>query len=269
MIGYFMQRSVTRAAISVMLFTIPLHSQSDVSPQFDVATVKSSPPPTTDLININLGTLRSGRLTFTNASLSDCLKYAYDIVSNDQIVGPDWIKSKAVRFDIVAQVPPDTPLMQVRAMLGSLLADRLKVSLHHENKNLSYLALVIAKNGPKIHQAQVDPASVPRSTAMLGRIVSNQMSMQRLVMLLSRFERQTVIDQTGLSGTYEVKLDWTHQATTGTTAGPRTEPDGVDTDAGPSIFTAVQEQLGLRLESRHGPVDVLVIDHAEQTPTEN
>src|SRR5215469_6497403 len=166
MIGYVMQISITRATIGVMLFTIPLHSQSDASPQFDVATVKSSPPPTTDLININLGTLRDGRLTFTNASLSDCLKYAYDIVSNDQIVGPDWIKSKAVRFDIVA-VSQDTTLTQVKAMLRSLLADRLKVTLHHDSRNLSYLALVIAKNGPKIHHAQVESGfSVPQSTAM-------------------------------------------------------------------------------------------------------
>jgi uncharacterized protein (TIGR03435 family) len=259
--------SRTRSAVCVLITILPqqLHPQNPESRAFEVATVRSSPPPPTDLININLGNFRSGRLTFTNASLGDCLKYAYDIVSDDQIAGPDWIKSKAVRFDIVAQAPPDTPLPQVQAMLRSLLADRLKVALHHENKNLSYLALVTAKNGPKIHEAQIDSSSQPKTSAMLGRIVSSQMPMQRLAMLLSRFERLTVIDQTGLSGDYEVKLEWTHQPT----GNVLPTSDATDAAVGPSIFTALQEQLGLRLESRHGSVDVLVIDHAEQTPTEN
>jgi uncharacterized protein (TIGR03435 family) len=88
-------------------------------------------------------------------------------------------------------------------------------------------------------------------------------------MLLSRFERQTVIDQTGLSGNYEINLNWTHQSATSMKAGLRTEPDVAETEAGPSIFTTLQEQLVLRLESKRSPVDVLVIDHAEQTPTEN
>jgi uncharacterized protein (TIGR03435 family) len=262
-------RTTTTTIALLILIASRLPGQTAATREFDLATVKSSPPPAGDLININLGTLRNGRLTFTNASLSDCLKYAYDIFSDEQITGPDWIKSKSVRFDIVAQVPPDTPLTQVQVMLRSLLEDRLKLTLHHENKNLSYLALVVSKNGLKIHGSKVDPSVSPKSSAMLGHIVSSQISMQRLAMLLSRFERQTVIDQTGLSGNYEINLNWTHQPTTSTTAGLRTEPDVPETDAGPSIFTALQEQLGLRLESNRGPVDVLVIDHAEQTPTEN
>lgn len=78
------------------------------SPAFEVATVKSSPPPEGDSININLGTVRNGQLTLTNASLSDCIRFAYGLVSDAQIAGPDWVKSKAVRFDIVAKAPPDT-----------------------------------------------------------------------------------------------------------------------------------------------------------------
>jgi uncharacterized protein (TIGR03435 family) len=261
---------ITTATIALLIvLACRLAGQTAATLEFEVATVKLSPPPAGNLININLGTLRNGRLTFTNASLNDCLKYAYDIVSDEQIAGPDWIKSKFFRFDIVAQAPPESPLPQVQAMLRSLLANRLKVALHHENKNLSYVALVVSKNGLKIHESNIDPTAPPKSSAMLGHIVSSQMSMQRLAMLLSRFERQTVIDQTGLGGTYEVALEWTHQSANSPTAGSRTEPNGVDTDAGPSIFTALQEQLGLRLESRHGPLDVLVIDHAEQTPTEN
>src|ERR1700740_2434639 len=99
-------------------------------PEFEVATVKSSPPAAADLININLGRVQNGTVTFTNASLSDCLKFAYGIVSDAQLQGPDWIKSKSVRFDIVAQAPPDTPRPQLELMLRKLFADRLKVVLH-------------------------------------------------------------------------------------------------------------------------------------------
>src|ERR1700751_4978208 len=94
--------------------------------EFEVATVKPAPPPPEgDRININLGNVRNGTLTFGNASLSDCLKFAYGLVSDAQLAGPDWIKSKEVRFDIVAQVPPDTPRDRLLLMLQSLLAERL------------------------------------------------------------------------------------------------------------------------------------------------
>jgi uncharacterized protein (TIGR03435 family) len=94
-----------------------LCAQSATLPQFDVATVKSSPPPSGDTVNINLGTVLNGRLAMTNVSLSDCIKLAYGIVSDDQLVGPDWIGSRQVLFDIVAQSPPETPRDQVLLML--------------------------------------------------------------------------------------------------------------------------------------------------------
>ena len=258
--------TVVVLALSVIQ-TSEIRGQNAAPREFEVATVKSSPPPVGDLININLGTFRNGRLTFTNASLSDCLKFAYGIVSDAQISGPEWIKSKAVRFDIVAQAPPNTAHAQLQLMLQALLADRLKLALHHERKTLSFLALVPGKNGPKIREAK--PGSAPPSTsAARGRIVSSGMSMEGLAMLLSRFERQTVVNLTGLDGVFEVKLEWTADDSR-PIVNDGAAPAPTDVSSGPSIFTAVQEQLGLRLESRKGPLDVLVIDHAEQTPTEN
>jgi len=231
------------------------------SPQFEVASFKSSPPTAAgELISINLGTFRNGRLTFANASLSDCLKYAYGIVSDYQISGPDWIKSKAVRFDIIAQAPPDVAPAQLQLMLQALLADRLKLSIHHEPRELSFLALVPGKNGSKLHELKPDPASPPNTTAARGRIVSNQISMELLATLLSRFERAIVVDQTGLIGSFELKLEWTPDDSGATT---------IDTATGPTIFSAIQEQLGLRLESRKGPLDVLVVEHAEKAPSDN
>ena len=227
-----------------------LRADSQQRPEFEVATVKPSPPAAGDLININLGRVLNGTVTFSNASLSDCLKFAYGIASDAQLQGPDWIKSKALRFDIVAKAAPDTPRDQLMAMVQALLAERLKLVLHHEQKQLPYLALVTGKSGSKMKESSI-PVSNP---SIRGRIAAQHMTMQLLATLLSRFERQTVIDKTGLEGGYEFRLEWT----------PDTEPE-----SGPSLFTAVQEQLGLRLESRKGPLDVLVVDSAERIPAEN
>ncbi len=224
--------------------------QAAPAQMFEVATVKSSPPTTAgELISINLGTFRNGRLTFTNASLSDCLKFAWGIVSDAQISGPDWLKSKAVRFDIVALAPPDTPPAQLQLMLQALLADRLKLALHHEQQELSWLALIPDKNGPKIREATPDSASPGNTTAAPGRILSSQMSMERLATLLSRFQHETVVDLTGLKGSFEVKLEWTPDDTR-PAVNDGAAPAEVDVPATPSIFAALQEQLGLRLEAR-------------------
>ena len=178
------------------------------APEFEVATVKTSPPPAGDLININIGRFINGKLTFANASLSDCLKFAWGIVSDEQIAGPDWITSKAIRFDIVAQTAPGIPREQLEPMLQALLADRLKLALHHERKELSFLALVPGKNGAKLQRANPDSAASVNNPSSRGRIASKYMSMKVLATLLSRFEREIVVDQTGISGPFEVKLDW-------------------------------------------------------------
>ncbi len=145
-------KQVPKISATIVLAIVPaplLWAQSAARPEFEVATVKSSPPPSGDTININLGTVRNGKVTMTNVSLSDCIKFAYGIVSDDQLSGPDWIKSKEVRFDIVAQAPADTPRDQLLLMLQPLLADRLKLALHHQQKELAYLGLVVGKNGLK------------------------------------------------------------------------------------------------------------------------
>ena len=243
---------------TVLLFALGLAAYAQ--PQFEIATLKRSPPPEGDRININLGNVRNGMLTFANASLSDCLKFAYELASDYQLSGPDWIKSKEIRFDIVAQVPPEMPREQMLLRLRSLLAELLKVAAHHEQREQPYLALTIAKNGPKLHEVQ--PARTgSNGLSILGRIAGTQMQMRTLALLISRFERQTVLDQTGLPGVYDIKLEWTSDL--------NRPPQPDDAPPGPSIFTAVQEQLGLRLESRKGPVDVLVVDHAEQITAEN
>lgn len=238
----------------IVLGLTPALFLTGAGPEFDVATVKQSPPPEGDTIQINIGGLRNGRLSFTNASLSDCLKFAYGIVSDAQLIGPDWIKSKDVRFDIVALIPPNTSRDQINLMLQNLLAGRLKTAVHHEQRQLPYLALIVGKNGSKLRETSAQPDN---NSAMRGRIASHSMPTLTLATLLSRFERETVVDMTNLKGNFEFKLEWTPDN--------GIKPD----DSGPSLFAAVQEQLGLRLESRKGPLDVLVVDHAEKIPVDN
>jgi uncharacterized protein (TIGR03435 family) len=147
--------------------------------EFEVASFKASPPAQGPTIVINgLGTFRGGRLTFTNASLND-LKYAYGMTSDAQLAGPEWIASKAVRFDIEALAPLDTQRDRLALMLQSLLADRLKLVAHHVQRELRYLSLTVGKDGPKMPAAEANP---PTDTAynVAGRIVRKRMSMPQL-----------------------------------------------------------------------------------------
>src|ERR1700722_10268134 len=141
-------RAIHAVAVAIVLMQSSASPQSPARPQFDVASLKPGQPIPGDKIYINLGSFSHGTLTLTNTSLADCLKYAFNLTNNDQLAGPDWIKSKLVRFDIVAKAPPDTPLDQIRLMLQSLLTERFQLALHHEQRELSYVALVIGKKGP-------------------------------------------------------------------------------------------------------------------------
>src|SRR6185369_11801473 len=206
---------------------------------FDVASVKPVPASSGDY-RANLGSALHGEVTLTNATFSECLRFAWDINNDYQIGGPDWIKSRQYRFNIVAKSAPETPLPQLRLMLQSLLAERFRLALHHEQKELPYLALAAAPKGVKINAAREgsDPAG---NRYILGVIRSNRITITELTLLLSRFLRQPVLDQTGLHGFYELKLEWTPDRPAGT-------PASAEAPEGPTIYEAVQAQLGLKLE---------------------
>jgi uncharacterized protein (TIGR03435 family) len=187
------------------------------------------------------------------------MRYAYSLTNNEQLSAPDWVMSKNVRFDITAKAAAGTTVEDVRLMLQALLTERFQMVLHRTQKELSYVALAPGKKGPKL-QAAVDDSDASKNTFIIGRIISNHISMTMLSMLLSRFSGQTVMDMTGLKGEYDLKLEWTPDKPTGS---------GIDAADGPSLFAAVEQQLGLKLEPRKGPVEVIVIDRAERVPVEN
>jgi uncharacterized protein (TIGR03435 family) len=238
-----------------LLATLPIAGQT-----FDVATLKLSPPPKENQIVINLGRWQPGRFTMENVTLSDMMKFAYSIVSGAQLAVPDW--SNQVRFDIEATAPPDTKVPELRMMIRSLLDERLHLKFRREQRVLPYLALVKGKSSPKMSasEAVANPNPGPQ---VRGRISHPQMSMLGLATLLSRFERETVVDQTGLQGVYQVNLEWMPESFS-------SQPDANAAPAErPSLFTAVSEQLGLKLESRRGPLEVLVVESASRVPEAN
>jgi uncharacterized protein (TIGR03435 family) len=147
-------------------------------------------------------------------------------------------------------------------MLQALLMDRFKLAVHREKKDCPMYALVVGKNGPKLHEAEVgrSQSSTERSR---GHLTAQRISMPTLAEALSAEVDRPVADMTGLKGAFDLTLEW---------APGESQWDArviADSAVKPSIFTALQQQLGLKLEARKGPIEVLVIDHAERVPAEN
>ncbi len=259
---------------------------------FEVASVK---PDKYSSRMFRFGWYSPETFTATGATLQILLREAYS-VENNQISGvPNWANSK--RYDIQAKADKsvaeelgkgslDQRTVKYERMLQSLLVDRFKLTLHRETKELPVYELVIAKSGPKLQEARPGD-TYPNGIGGLGgysgphmlqirsgQLVGQALPMADLVRLLTRPLGRTVLDKTGLTSTYDFNLQWTPDESQlpmleGTEGGQQGTGNARPPDStGPSIFTAIQEQLGLKLESKKGPVEVLVIDHVEK-PSEN
>jgi len=229
-------------------------------PAFDVASVKQGGPVRPDgLLDINLGRSSHGVVTLANTTLSECIRYAYGLTNEEQISGPPWIRDRAIRFSIEAKAPPDTSAEQRQLMLQALLRERFRLELHREPRKIAHLILSVDKGGPKF--ARPNPgAPGGRVTYMPGNLDYRGIAVSSFAVLLSRLMKQPVLDRTGLAGLYDLKLEWTPDDAPPDDAGPTPKPD---------IFTALRQQLGLRLEASKEPLEVLVVDRAEKVPTAN
>ena len=254
------------ASLPIAISILAAWAQPAARPEFDVASLKPVVLDGADTYTANLGTYRNGVLAQTNTTLAECLRFAYEITTDDLVSGPDWIKNKMVRFDTLAKTSPDTPRSQALLMLRTLLEERFKLALRREPRVLSYYALTAPNPEHKMKPAE-DPPAPGQLIHWLGRIHNNRMTMLTLASLISRFTRMPVLDETALTGAFEVNLEWARDNSLPSAVAPGA-PTAEPAD-GPSIFEAVQKQLGLKLEKRKGPVDVLVVDHAEKTPIEN
>ena len=205
-----------------------------------------------------------GRLLMENVSLQKLILWANGIPDDrdNALNGPDCLSTE--RFDIQATFAADTTVEKARQMMQKLLADRFKLVLHDVTTERTGYALVPAKNGSKIHAVTDDGRHSTSSER--GRMEAHEIAMTKLADLLTRMLGRTVVDAAGLDGVFDFTLQWTPDETqrTASSGEPANAPD-----SGPSIFTAIQEQLGLKLESRNQPDVVLVVDHVERTPTSN
>jgi uncharacterized protein (TIGR03435 family) len=225
---------------------------------FEVASLKVHPDTASERRNNESIDTVPGRLTIRNASLSSCLKWAYE-VRDYQISGPSWLQTE--KYDVDAKASDAAPLKQLRVMLQTLLADRLCLAVHHETRDLPEYALVVTKSGPKLHKADADGNT--SINVNNGSFVYHHISMPEFAANLSTFAQvdHPVLDRTGIDGVFDFTMQF------GATADEMKR--AFIAGDGPSIFTVIQEQLGLRLEAQKGPVEMLVIDHAEKTPLDD
>ena len=302
-------------------------NKQDTKLEFEVASIKLSPPPGNWIMMGGRGGPGSGdpgRLTYSNMNLMSLITMAYGVRSYQVQAGSNSLTED--RFDITAKVPAGASKDDVKVMMQNLLAERFKLAVHHETKELPIYALVVGKNGPKIKESSaVDtPAPAPAKAGdgvapsppgpprpkigadgcpsfpetAKGRMGNMMMmtpngacmlttggTMDGFAAQLSNWFDRPVLDMTGLKGKYDYKLRYDPASTPGRGGpmmigmplkggGPPGDPARMaapdsDREPAPSIFSALQEQLGLKLDSRKAPIDLVVIDHVEKTPTEN
>ena len=302
------------------------------TPTFEAASVKPAAPQTGPGMRVMMrggpGSPDPGQITYSNVTLKMLLTNAYGI-KGYQVSGPKWLEGD--RFDVVAKIAMGATKEQFQMMLQNLLAERFKLAVHRETKELPIYALVVGKGGPKLKETVADSAApqggpsgpggpsastpptgpppggdgagpvrlkmgadgMPQLPPGMGknglmmmmmngrlRLVGNGQPVSALTEMLGNQLGRPVVDATELKAKYDFTLDFTPENMAGPMgmmpppqhdggpggAGPMASaPDA----GGPSIFTALQEQMGLKLEQRKGPIDLLVVDHMEKTPTEN
>jgi uncharacterized protein (TIGR03435 family) len=223
--------------------------------QFEAASVKlhTAASPSTGRVGIQE---TPGLIRIENLSLKSVIGTSYG-VKDFQIEGPGWLADVSV--DIDAKPPAGYRHAQLQPLLQNLLAERFKLAVHHESREVSGFALVVAKGGTKLREA-----TKPRGyfTGRPGLIEEARASTAELAAVLARFVGRPVVDETGLTGAYEVKVEWTPDPAAG-------DEQKEAPDPGPSLFSALNEQLGLRLQTRKVPADTVIVDHMEKAPTEN
>jgi uncharacterized protein (TIGR03435 family) len=288
-----------RCVLLTALSSFAVFSQTSTPrPEFDVASVKPSVESANAMANVSRGLHIDGAMVnFNGMPLKWYIHFAYT-VKEGQVSGPDWLASE--RFDIVAKLPDGATREQIPAMMQALLADRFKLTLHRDSKEFPVYALTVGKNGLKMKESPLDAeadegpgkANVDvnvtggdrGATVSLGkgasvafeaqRLVAKKVTMAYLADSLARFVDRPVVDMTDVKGTYDCTIDYNlddlralilSSAPPGTPLPPRQADVG---ETGVSLMDSLQA-VGLKLEPRKAPLDILVIDHLEKTPTAN
>ncbi len=270
----------------------PAQSESAGPKSFEVASIK---PSAEDGRRVMIGIEPGGRYTARGVNVKFLVQQAYGIRDFQIADAPGWMTSE--RYDIIAKAEtPDLDREKVKVLLQSLLAERFNLKFHRETRESPIYHLVVGKNGHKLHKSEIQsvepppkegqpgdpPAPAHSATGALGSaratgamvrfgrgMVNAEMApVSELASMLAQQLGRPVVDKTGLEGFFDFKLEWTPDETMrgiglpGENAG---HEGGQPADSsGPTIFSALQEQLGLRLESQKGPVEIIVIDHIDK-----
>jgi len=229
--------------------------------EFEVVSIK----PNHSGDNSSHSSSDQGRLAATNNSLRALIQMAYGLPEY-QVDGPEWLRTE--RFDLAAKFPEELPKDRdkyragLQAMLQKMLQERFHLVIHRERRTMAVYGLIVDKKGIKFQEV---PDTGSHSNSNNNHYEGTGVSMATFATVLARRMDLPVIDMTGLKGAYKMTLDWVPE--------PRKSADGAapdsDAPAGPNLREALQDQLGLKLENRKAPVEVLVVDHIEKVPTEN
>ncbi len=239
---------------------------ANANPSFEVATIKPSKPDTPGkMFRVN-----GRRFTTLNTTLSDMISFCYGIHPKQLIGAPAWVETD--KFDIDAQpdgegAPSDK---QWKGMMQKLITERFKFTFHREKRDLSVYVLSVAKTGSKLTRSEGDPNGLPGLFfRQLGDLNVRNANMADFAGLMQNAVLdRPVVDQTGLQGRFDFTLKWTPDDSQFAGMGAKIPPSTDSANAPPALYTAIQEQIGLKLDATKAPADVLVVDHLEK-PTEN
>ena len=265
-------RALACTVLSIVVAVTFLAAQS--APEFEVASVRASNPDQ-GFINASTPSLNVGgdrNLRFAQITLRDLIMLAYGVGAR-QIQGPSFLNGNpaapADRFDVIARVPAGSTPEQVPLMLRALLAERFHLGLHRETKTMQVYALEVAKNGLKLKESPEGATGEARCTrsfaehegatlaAVCSRMTSADIAQQLQALAPGYFRDGPVVDSSGLKGVYDFKLEWI------------TNVEAANGSPGPTMFNAVENQLGLKLDRRRQPLEILVVDQLDRKPTEN
>jgi uncharacterized protein (TIGR03435 family) len=246
----------------------PVRMAANANPAFEVATIRPSDPAHPEQII----TLRGAEVITTNVTVHALINLAYWLHPKQLTGGPAWTESD--KFDVAGK--PDAPgqpnVDQMKMMIQKLLADRFQLKFHYEKRDLPVYAVLIAKNGSKLVKSQDDPKGIPGwsfgRTPAGTRITFRNAPLSQIAAVLQNSLDKPVVDQSGLSERYDFTVTFTPDPAQAALLGGPPPPAADNPDAAPDLFTAFQQQLGLKLESTKAPVEVMVIDKVEK-PSEN
>jgi uncharacterized protein (TIGR03435 family) len=287
-----------RFLLAALAFLLPHGLFAQQKLEFEVATIKPVDPDRRGAVRSTggPGSADPERLSYPDITLRSLLLLAYELPPG-QLAGPDWMYD--TRFDIAAKVPPKSSMAEVHIMLQNLLVERFRMTLHHELQDKAAYNLTVAKGGPKLKETAYPNAKpiasgslsftldkndfpvLPKEAAVQARVdwVKNGSFRSTFrAFPISDFAQDManvlteavplvgmviprIFDKTGLTARYDFTLEYSNFI--------YDRPDNDVEITGPSIFTAVEKQLGLKLEKSKAPLDILVIDHVERAPAAN